>query len=187
MKQARKKSPRDERRSSRRSAPATACSAAAAASTYTKFCISDRSVPDRFTRISMARRFFVRIRIAGVVTQNVVVARLRIDPLQRLVEVVRVDDRDSRRSAPPARAGCSAFRECGSATRPDRRFLVEIRPADEAARIDRVDRGVGAVGFPRQLRRAPTRDRRTANSFDCSFVANGLVSLELLLSPLLPG
>src|SRR5207249_4790277 len=35
-----------------------------------------------------------RIRITGVVTQNIVVARLRVDPLQRLVEVVLIDDGD---------------------------------------------------------------------------------------------
>src|SRR2546423_11383615 len=35
---------------------------------------------------------FRRIGILRVVTQNVVVARLRVDPLQRLAEVVLIDD-----------------------------------------------------------------------------------------------
>src|SRR6185437_10045785 len=91
-----------------------------------------------------------RIRIAGVVTQNVVVARFGVDPLQRLIEVVRIDDGDA--------AGL-----LGQHPQAVLRFtnvilplhlidlLVEIGAADETARIDRVQRGVRTVGFAREL------------------------------------
>src|SRR6478672_5873102 len=93
---------------------------------------------------------FCGIRIAGVVTQNIVIAGFRIDPLQRLVEIVRVDDRDT---AGLLRQHAQAVLRFANVILPLDLIdvFVQIRTADETARINRVERGVGAVRFPREL------------------------------------
>ena len=89
--------------------------------------------------------------VRRVVPEHVVVAGLGVDPLERLVEVVRVDA-----AKPPVRSASVAqavlllphvFVPLGRVD-----LLVEIGAGDEAPRVDRVDRRVGAVGGLRQLR-----------------------------------
>ena len=131
---------------------------------------STRPCASTFT--SIWRRRFVAIGILRVVPEHVVVARLGVDPLQRLVEVVLVDDGDAAGLLGDARAGCPATcarTRSTAADRPARR----CRPsADQAARVDRVDRR-RSRGWPAaSARRARARDRRRRTSRSASAAAS---------------
>ena len=104
----------------------------------------------RFTLTSIFRVRFSGSGIRRGVAQHVVVARLVVDPLQRLVEVVLVDDGDAAGLVGQhAQAVLRLAHVLAELHRIE--LLVEIGAGDQPARIDRVDRRVRAVGGPRQL------------------------------------
>src|SRR5262249_61964946 len=93
-----------------------------------------------------------RIRITGVVTQNVVVARLGVDPFERLVEVVLVHDRVAAGELGDRPQAVLRFAYVILPVGRVERGLIEVGTADETARIDRVHRHVRAIRFARELR-----------------------------------
>ena len=100
--------------------------------------------PLRVTFTSTWRRRFDGVRILRVVAEHVVVARLGVDPLQRLVEIVLVDDGDAAGLLGDARAGCPATcarTRSTAADRPARR----CRPC----RPGRADRSCTSSTFER--------------------------------------
>ena len=104
----------------------------------------------RVTFTSICRRRLRRIRIARVVAEHVVVAARRVDLLQRLVEVVHVDDGEA--------AGLlgqhpQAVLRLAHVVAPLGRIhlLVDVGAGHQPARVDGVDRGVRAVGRARDL------------------------------------
>ena len=91
-----------------------------------------------------------RIRVRRGVAEHVVVAGLVVDPLERLVEVVLIDDRDA--AGFVGQHAQAVLRLAHVLAVFDRvELFVEIRTGDQAARVDRVDRRVGAVRGARQL------------------------------------
>ena len=134
----------------------------------------------RFDFTSIAAVLLQRIGIGRVVAEHVVVARLGVDPLQRLVEVVLVDDRDSRRSA----RRCTRRLSCVSRTCSCQSTGSTLSRRGPGRRPGRADRSCRSVVLARLAARVSSDSSRARSA-----AANSLPSCEngLRVAPVLAG